>query len=97
MNSKNQDPPKNCSWCGKPLPEDLSRQFKYHAGECKKLGWKRAHQERVYRSKDMPPYKPARLRSPAGMMKMLRDDYMRMKLAGQIHLPKRNWQTFHID
>jgi len=92
MKSRNQDPPKNCEWCGKPLPESLSRQFKYHPGECKRQGWKRAHKKAVNRSNDPPPFIPARPRSPAGMMKMLRDDYMRMKLAGQIHIPKGRWQ-----
>jgi hypothetical protein len=50
----------------------------------------------MYKSKEPPPYKPARLRSPAGMMKMLRDDYMRMKLAGQIYIPKAS-KIFHIS
>jgi len=89
---KPEEPPKNCDWCGKPLPEGLSRQFKYHPGECQKLGWKRAHRKAVHRSNDPPPYEPTRLRSPAGMMKMLRDDYMQLKLAGQIHIPKGRWQ-----
>ena len=88
MKSRNQDSPKNCDWCGKPLPEGFSRHFKYHEGECKKMGWKRAHKKAVNRSNDPPPFIPARLRSPAGMMKMLRDDYVNMKLAGQIYIPK---------
>ena len=52
------------------------------------MGWKRAHKKWANRSNDPPPFEPARLRSPAGMMKMLRDDYVKMKLAGQIYIPK---------
>jgi hypothetical protein len=50
----------------------------------------------VYRSDDPPPYEPARLRSPAGMMKMVRDDYLQLKLAGKIYISRASKQ-FHIN
>jgi len=78
----------NCRWCGRPLPAGRSRRFKYHDGECQKAGHAAAHLRSVQNYYHRPPMIKERRRDPARMMKILRDDFARMKMVGQIRIPK---------
>lgn len=45
--------PRNCDWCGLPLPEDSDRSRRYHPGECKQQAI-RENARRFYHASKYP-------------------------------------------
>ena len=81
---------KNCELCGKPIPGDVSHNRKYHSA-CAKIALVEQHREAARnwaaRKRNGRSYKRIKRRQH-DPMKMLGMDYVTLKLAGLIRIPK---------
>jgi hypothetical protein len=82
--------PRLCAWCNKPLHPNSHGSRKFHPGVCRIKADLERH--RVHATRWYYEHKFNKVRVPrdqSKMMKLLRDDYVSLKLSGQIKIPNR--------
>jgi len=86
--------PRLCAWCNKPLAPNSHFLQKFRPCECRIKADIERH--RVASTQWYYKYKFKKVRrDPLKMLKMLRDDYVALKLSGQIHIPKQYKEPSH--